>query len=112
MQIQKANFEATQFEVKAIREKGIVEAEILKAIYEARRPEIYLAEIQKEIAAIIYPNLMGVQVTMPHNIITLGGDKDNTLLTNFDVLSSFATLGVMEQLQGLSISRDKSKPDN
>ncbi len=96
--IQKANFEAAQFEAKAIREKGVAEADVLKAKYKARIPEIYLAEIQKDIAAIIYPNLRGIQVTMPHNVINLGGKTDK-LPTNLDVLSSFATIGVMEGLE-------------
>ncbi len=99
MEIQKANFEAAQFEAKAIREKGVAEADVLKAKYAARIPEIYLAEIQKEIAGIIYPNLRGIQVTMPHNLINLGGDKTEKLPTNLDVLSSFATIGVMEGLE-------------
>jgi len=108
MEIQKANLEAAQFEAKAIREKGIAEADILKAMYAARLPEIYMAEIQKEIAAIIYPNLKGIPITMPHNIINLG-DKDNKLQTNLDVLSSFATLGVMESLEKKALENDIAK---
>jgi regulator of protease activity HflC (stomatin/prohibitin superfamily) len=47
LEIQKANFEAAQFEAKAIREKGVAEADVLQAKYKARIPEIYLAEIQR-----------------------------------------------------------------
>jgi hypothetical protein len=97
-EIQKANFEAAQFEAKSIREKGGAEAEVLEAKYKARIPEIYLAEIQREIAEIIYPNLKGIRVTMPHNIVNLGEQGDK-LQTNLDVLSSFATIGVMEGLE-------------
>ncbi len=96
--IQKANFEVAQFEAKVLREKGLAEADVLKAMYQARIPEMYLAEIQREIAQVIYPNLKGVHVTMPRNIVNLG-DTDNKLQTNLDVLSSFATLGVMEGLE-------------
>jgi len=35
---------------------------------------------------------------MPRNIVNLGG-QDNKLQTNLDVLSSFATIGVMEGLE-------------
>jgi len=99
-EIQKANFEAAQFEAKSIREKGIAEADVLRAKYEARIPEIYLAELQREIAAIMYPNLKGIKVSMPHNIVNLGkGTDNNKLQTNLDVLSSFATIGVMEGLE-------------
>ena len=106
-EIQKANFEAAQFEAKAIQEKGVAEANVLKAKYEARLPEIelYKAEIQREIAQIIYPNLKGINVTMPHNVVNLG-DKDNPLQTNLDVLSSFATIGVMEGLEKKALSAD------
>ena len=98
LEIQKANFEASQFEAKSIREKGIAEADVLRAKYEARIPAIYMAEIQREIAQIIYPNLKGIRVTMPHNVVNLG-NTNNKLQTNLDVLSSFATIGVMEGLE-------------
>jgi hypothetical protein len=96
-QIHKANLEAAKFEAQAILVKGKAEAEVLKAKYKAR-PEIYLAEIQRDIAQIIYPNLKGINVTMPHNVVNLG-DKGTPLQTNLDVLSSFATIGVMEGLE-------------
>jgi hypothetical protein len=98
-EIQQANLEAAQFEANVIREKGIAEAEILKAKYEARISEMYLAELKKEIALIMYPNLKGITVTMPHNVVNLGGDKAHNLPSNLDVLSSFATIGVMEKLE-------------
>ncbi len=103
--IQKANLEAAQFEAKVTREQGLAAADVLKAQYEARIPELYQAEIQKEIAAIIYPNLKGLHVTMPHNIVNLG-DKNAPLQTNLDVLSSFATLKVMEGLENKALEAD------
>ncbi len=112
-EIQKANFEAAQFEAKAIQEKGAAEAYVLKAKYEARLPEIelYKAEIQREIAQIIYPNLKGINVTMPHNIVNLG-DKDSPLQTNLDVLSSFATISVMEGLEKKALSADTATTES
>ena len=44
------------------------------------------------------PSLKGINVTMPRNIVTLG-NQDKPLQTNLDVLSSFATIGVMENLE-------------
>ncbi|MDM8557434.1 SPFH domain-containing protein [Candidatus Parabeggiatoa sp. HSG14] len=96
--VQKAHLESVKFEGQVIREKGLAEADVLRAKYEARIPEIYQAEIQKEIAQIIYPNLKGIEVTMPRNIVNLG-EQGNSLQTNLDVLSSFATIGVMEKLE-------------
>jgi hypothetical protein len=98
LKIQEANFKAAEFEAKAILAKGLAEAKVLEAKYKARDFEIYQAEIQKEIAQIIYPNLKGIEVTMPHNIVNLG-EQGNNLQTNLDVLSSFATIGVMEGLE-------------
>ncbi len=111
LEIQKANFQAAQFEAKAIREKGVAEADVLKAKYKARTPELYKAEIQREIAQIIYPNLKGINVTMPHNVVNLG-DKDNPLQTNLDVLSSFATIGVMEGLEKKALSADTATTES
>jgi len=108
LDIQKANLEAAQFEAKAIVEKGKAEAEILKAKYEARVSDIYLAEIQRDIAAIIYPNLKDINITMPHNIVSLG-QSDNKLQTNLDVLSSFANIGIMDSLEKKAIASAKAE---
>ncbi len=110
LEIQKANYEAAQYEAKAIREKGVAEADVLKAKYEARIPDIYKAEIQKDIAKIIYPNLKGIQVTMPHNVVNLGEQGDK-LQTNLDVLSSFATINVMEELQKKASPKPTENPN-
>lgn len=105
LDIQKANSEAAKFEAKAIREKGIAEADVLDAKYKALKPEIYLAEIKRDIANIIYPNLKGIQVTMPRNIVNLGVQGDN-FKTNLDVLSSFAAIGVMEGLEKKALENE------
>ncbi|MDM8557435.1 SPFH domain-containing protein [Thiotrichales bacterium HSG14] len=110
-EIQKANFKAAEFEAQAILAKGKAEAEVLKAKYEARIPDIYRAEIQKEIAQIIYPNLKGIELTMPRNIVNLG-EQGNNLQTNLDVLSSFATIGVMEGLEKKALESNKMLEDN
>ncbi len=107
MAIQKANFEAAQFEIKAMKDKGLAEAEILKARYDARRLEIYQVEMQKEIAAIIYPNLKDVQLTMPRNLINLANTAQ-PLQTNLDVLSNFATIGLMEGLEKKALEAKKT----
>jgi hypothetical protein len=108
LKIQKAKFEATQFEAKAILEKGNAEADVLKAKYEARIPDIYHAEMKKEIAEIIYSNLKGINVTMPHNVVNLG-ESSNKLQTNLDVLSSFATIKVMEGMEKKALENNPIK---
>ncbi|HHB92718.1 MAG TPA: hypothetical protein ENK59_05850 [Thioploca sp.] len=98
LNIQKANLEAAQFKAKVIIETGKAEAEIMRAKYEARIPDIYIAEIQRDIASIIYPNLKNIDLTMPHNIVNFGASGDK-LPTNLDVLSSFANIGIMDSLE-------------
>lgn len=111
--IQEAKFEAAQFEAKAIREKGFAEAEILAAKYKALIPEIYFAEVQRDIAKVMYPNLKGIEVSMPHNIVSLGeGTGGGALLpTNLDILSSFATINVMEELEEKAIKALEEKEE-
>ena len=105
--IQSANYEAAKFEAQAIREKGLAEAEVTKAMYDALDPEIYSAELQRDIANIIYPNLRHIKVDMPNNVVNLGGENGQTALpTNLDVLSSFATIGTMEKLQKQAIEAE------
>lgn len=96
-EIQQANYESAQSAAKAIRERGLAEADVLKAMYEARIPKVYLAELRRDMTEIIYRNLQGITVTMPRNVVNLGGEKGH-LPTNLDVLSSFATLATMEKL--------------
>ncbi|THB80156.1 MAG: hypothetical protein D3926_08610 [Desulfobacteraceae bacterium] len=55
--IQKANFEAAQFEAKAIKEKGLAEAAVIKATYDAYDPVLYSAELEKDVAMQLYRNL-------------------------------------------------------
>jgi hypothetical protein len=109
LKIQEVHLKNAQLEAKAILEMGNAKADILKAEYQARIPEIYHAEIKKEIAEIIYSNLKGINVTMPHNIVNLGESGDNSLQTNLDVLSSFATINVMEEMEKKALENSPIK---
>jgi len=100
--IQKANYEAAQFEAKAKLELGEAEAKVLEAKYAALKPDIYLAELQRDIARVLYSNLEGFEITMPHNVVNLGeasGESQSPLHTNLDVLASFAAISTMQALQ-------------
>jgi hypothetical protein len=109
LKIQEVHLKKAKFEAKAIMAKGNAEAAVLKAKYEARTPEIFHAEIKKEIAEIIYSNLKGINVTMPHNIVNLGESGNNSLQTNLDVLSSFATIQVMEGMEKKALENNPTK---
>jgi len=109
LKIQEALLKKAQLEAKAILEMGNARADVLKAEYLARIPEIYHAEIKKEIAEIIYSNLKGINVTMPHNIVNMGESGDKNLQTNLDVLSSFATINVMEGMEKKALENNPIK---
>ncbi|MCV6636433.1 SPFH domain-containing protein [Candidatus Albibeggiatoa sp. nov. NOAA] len=107
--IQAANYEAAKFEAQAIREKGLAEADVTKARYNALDPEIYAAELQRDVANIIYPNLRNIRIDMPNNVVNLGGqDGKAALPTNLDVLSSFAAISTMEKLKQQAIESEAS----
>lgn len=100
--IQKANSNSSIFEAKAIAAKGRAEADVLSAMYRAKaqNKEVYLAEVQRDIAASIYSNLKDFKVEMPHNYIGGGGNSGH-LTSNLDVITGFSALGVMEKSAGL-----------
>ncbi|MEM7018964.1 MAG: hypothetical protein AAF512_16690, partial [Pseudomonadota bacterium] len=98
LEIQKANSEAAKYEAQAIREKGLAEADVLKARYAAlgANRDIYLAEVNRDIAKVLYTNLKDFQVKMPDNYVTTG-ENGNGLHSNLDVISAFSALGIMDQ---------------
>ena len=101
MAIFKANSEAALHEAKAIRAKGEAEAAVIKAKYSAlgANKEIYLAEMRRDTARILYENLKGFNVEMPKNYIQSGsGGEDGAgrMRSNIDVITGLAALGVMD----------------
>lgn len=102
--IQEANAAAAKFEAQAIKEKGSAEAEIIRAKYSALNDskDIYLAEVQRDIARTLYLNLKNFQVQMPQNYVNTGSfanEGTGGLKTNLDVISAFSALGLMQQAQ-------------
>jgi len=97
-EIYKANAEAAKYDAIAIRAKGEAEAAVLAAKYKAlgANKEIYLAEVQRDVARLLYTNLSNFKVVMPTNYIG-GGGEAGKLTTNLDVISGFAALGMMDQ---------------
>lgn len=100
LEIQKANAAAASFEAKAIRETGIAEAEVLAAKYKAlgTYEKIYTAEMNRDVAKVLYQNLPNFKVEMPQNYI--GGNGGMT--SNLDVITGFSALGLMEKSKELS----------
>ncbi len=100
--IQKANALSAEFEAKAIIAKGRAEATILKEKYAAlgANREVYLAELNRDVANVLYNNLQNFKVEMPQNYV--GGSSDGALKSNLDVITAFGALGVMDQTQKIT----------
>lgn len=106
-QINEANAAAAKAEAEAIMQKGSAEAAVLDKKYAAlgKNKQIYLAEMQRDVAQVLYSNLKEFKVTMPANYIQ--GDGAGKLTTNLDVITGFAALASVDQLAGLNSA---SKP--
>lgn len=96
--IQAAAAEAAKFQAEAIKATGLAEAEVEKAKLAAKQSakDIYMAEMQRDIAQVMYTNLKDFKVDMPTNVV-VGGEK-GSLPSNLDVLTTFGTLGAMDSL--------------
>ena len=98
--IQKANAEAALFAAESIRARGIAEADVLKARYEAygENKDLYVAEINRDIAQSLYTNLKDFKIELPRNLIT--GQRDGQGLTsNLDIISAFGALDIMDKVK-------------
>lgn len=74
--IQKANERAAKYEAQAITYKGLAQAKVLKATYDARDPRLYALEKQVEITENLKDAFSGITVKMPTNMITTGGSGE------------------------------------
>ncbi len=93
--IQQAAAEAAAFEAEAIKAKGLAEAEVERAKLSAKQASasIYLAEIQRDIAQVMYPALKDVRIDMPD---FYSGTTSEEAPTSLDV---FTALGALKQLE-------------
>lgn len=95
--IQEARSEAAKFEAEAITAKGLAEAEVDRAKLKAKQDasDIYMAEIQRDIAKVMYPALKDVTIEMP-DFISTGGESGDVPLNSVEV---FTTLGVQQMIE-------------
>lgn len=95
--IQAAAAEAAVFQARAIEAVGLAKANVLEAMFLAKisGKEVYLAEIQKEIAQVMYPALKDITIDMP-DYYNAGGNGDGSMTTSLDI---YTTLGAMKMLQ-------------
>ena len=98
--IQQANYKAAQYEGKAIKEVGLAEAAVQNAKYRAYIPEIYMAELQKDVSIQLYRNLGNFDVQTP--LIMSGASQEGGLQTNLKILSDFAALNSLKEAKALN----------
>ena len=100
--IQKAQAEASVFEAESILSVGLAEAQVAQAQLEAKQAakDIYMAEIERDIAEVMYPALKGVTIDMPDFYMggtntdgTTGGAVPNSL----EVFRTMSAIQQMEQ---------------
>ena len=100
---------------KAIEAKGNAEAAVEAAKYRAKgaNKEVFLAEVQRDIASKIYQNLKDFKVAMPHNYINMdsgagGGSNPNgggggKMLSNIDAITALSavhhSMGIIDRTQ-------------
>ena len=101
MNIFKADSEAALFEAKAIRAKGEAEAAVTAAKYKAlgANKEIYLAEVKRDTAKMLYQNLQNFKVEMPKNYIGGSNSGSSTMTSNLDIITGLAALGMMDKAE-------------
>jgi len=94
--IQEAAALAAEYEADAIRFVGLAEADVSRAMLQAKEDAsaIYLAEIQRDIARVMYPAFKGVNIDMP-DFYYAGGDGAASP-TALDVFSNLAALDQLE----------------
>lgn len=90
LNIEKANAEAAKYAAQAILEKGLADAKVKKAMYQAVDKEVLSLEVQKDIAKSLYTSNMNI--TMPKYV---GGTGGTGIGSSLEAMSS---LKVMEML--------------
>lgn len=96
--IQKANERAAKYEAQSILHKGKAKAEVLKATYKARDPQLYALEKQVEITANLKDAFTGINVTMPTNMIVTGGAEGAPGTTSVDTVLQLLQLDKLDNL--------------
>jgi hypothetical protein len=100
IKIQESAFKAAEFEAQAIKEVGLAQAMVDKAKLAAKQSsmQIYMAEVQRDIATKMYEALPNFKVVMPTNYIAQGGEGKSAMVNNLDILTGFGALGMMNQM--------------
>lgn len=88
--IRKAEYAAAIDQAKAVKEVGFAEAAVTDAKYKAleNNKSIYLAEIERDVATVLYENMKDFEVKMPSFVMNGSGSEGGTVMNNMGVLTS------------------------
>ena len=91
----------------------MAEAAVLEAKYRAlqKNKDIYLAEINRDIAQTLYQNMKDFNIQMPQNYVNSGsGSEAGKMTSNLDVITAFAALSTMNAaVQRVNSAQKKQK---
>jgi len=93
--IQKTKSESTIFQAKAIRAKGLAEADVDKAKYAAVRKDVLELRISEKIAKYKYTALPNIKLDMPNNVMMTGNSSGSTPiadLANMEIINKIGNL--------------------
>merc|ERR1711976_716983 len=109
LEINQANALAAKAEAEAIMAKGTAEAAVLDKKYSAlnKNRDIYLAEVQRDVAQGLYTNLKDFKISMPENYIQ--GDSAGRMTSNLDVITGLAALGTMKEAGSMVAASKKNE---
>lgn len=99
LNIQKANALASEFEGKAIKEKGLAQAEVIAATYKAKDPSLYALEKQVEITENLKDAFSNIKIDMPENMIINGGDGHSTPTNSVDTVMQLLQFEKLKDLK-------------
>lgn len=99
LNIQKANALAAEFEGKAIKEKGLAQAEVIAATYKAKDPSLYALEKQVEITENLKDAFTGIKIDMPENMIINGGDGKSNPTNSVDTVMQLLQFEKLKELK-------------
>ena len=96
LEIEKANERAAKFSAQASLHKGLADAQIKKAMYEAVRKDILELEVTKVVEVARYEAMKVAKVEMPDNVTIMGSNGEGA---SVDTLTNFAILGMKDSLK-------------
>lgn len=95
--IQKAKSESAIFQARAIKAKGLAEAQVKKAMYLAVKKDILQLEVQKVTELARYEAFKVAKAELPKEVTIMSGSDGKS--ANLNTMTNFAILGMKDSLR-------------